>query len=48
MKEENSSVFAHLESINEEDEVLGSLRRTANPEEAELGRYIEVLQARKN
>jgi len=32
-KEENSSLFAHLESINEE---------------AELGRYIEVLQARKN
>jgi len=27
-KEENSSLFAHLESINEEDEVLSSLRRT--------------------
>ena len=48
LKEENSSLFAHLESINENDEVLGSPRGRENPEEAELGRYIEVLQARKN
>jgi len=47
-KEENSSVFAHLESINEEDGVLSSLGKEENPEEAELCRYIEVLQARKN
>jgi len=25
LKEENSSLFAHLESINKDDEVLGSL-----------------------
>jgi len=48
LKEENSSLFAHMESINEEDEVLGSLGGKENLEEAELGRYIEVLQARKN
>jgi len=47
-KEEISSLFAHLEPINKEDEVLSSLRGTENPEEAELNRYIEVLQARKN
>src|SRR5882724_5608683 len=47
-KEESLSLFAHLESINEEDEVLGSLGGKENPEEAELGRYIEVFQARKN
>src|SRR5882724_6765512 len=48
LKEENSSLFSHLESINEEDEVLSSLRGKDNPEEAELGRYIKVLQARKS
>jgi len=37
-KEENSSLFAHLESINEDDEALSSLRGKENPEEAELGR----------
>jgi len=47
MKEENSSIFAHLESINE-DEALSLLEWKENPEEAELGRYIKVLQARKN
>src|SRR5882724_11704775 len=47
LKEENSSLFAQLESINEDDEALGSLREKENPEEAELGRYIEMLQARK-
>jgi len=46
-KGENSNPFAHLASINEDEEVLGSLGEE-NPEEAELGRYIEVLQARKN
>jgi len=46
-KRENSNPFAHLASINEDEEVLGSLGEE-NPEEAELGRYIEVLQARKN
>jgi len=47
-KRENSNPFAHLASINEDEEVLGSLGEEENPEEAELGRYIEVLQARKN
>ena len=37
-----------MESINEEDEVLSSLGGKENPEEAELDRYIEVLQARMN
>ena len=37
-----------MESINEEDEVLSLLGGKENPEEAELERYIEVLQARKN
>jgi len=41
------SPFAHLESINEDKETLSSLGGKENPEEAELGRYIKVLQARK-
>ena len=36
MKEENLSLFAHLESFNEEDEVLSLLRGKENTEEAEL------------
>src|SRR5882724_7832212 len=47
LKEDNSSPFTHLESINEDNETLGLLGAKENPEEAELGRYIEVLQARK-
>src|SRR5882724_8801024 len=47
LTEEHSSPFAHLESINEDNETLGSLGGKENLEEAELGRYIEVLQARK-
>src|SRR5882724_8610972 len=47
-KREKSNPFAHLASINKDEEVLGSLGEEENPEEAELGRYIEVLQARKN
>src|SRR5882724_8989042 len=47
LTEEHSSHFAHLESINEDNEMLSSLGGKENPEEAELGRYIEVLQARK-
>jgi len=47
LKEENSSPFAHLESINEDNEMPSSLGGKDNPEEAELGRYIKVLQARK-
>src|SRR5882724_940459 len=47
-KRENSNPFAHLASINEDEEVLGLLGEEENPEEAELGRYIEVLQARKD
>ena len=35
-KEENSNLFSHLESINEEDEILSSLRGKENLEEAEL------------
>ena len=35
-KEENSSIFTHLESINEEDEVLGSLGGKGNLEEADV------------
>jgi len=40
MKEENLSLFAHLESINEEDKVLGLLGGKENPEEAELDRTL--------
>src|SRR5882724_11826618 len=47
-KRENLNPFAHLASLNEDEEVLGLLGEEENPEEAELGRYIEVLQARKN
>jgi len=32
----------------EEEEQLGSLGGEANPDRAQLGRYIEVLQARQN
>src|SRR5882724_8018332 len=47
LTEEHSSPFAHLESINEDNGMLSSLGGKENPEEAELGRYIKVLQARK-
>src|SRR5882724_9835467 len=47
LTEEHSSPFAHLESINEDNEMLSSLGGKENPEGAELGRYIKVLQARK-
>src|SRR5882724_9515552 len=47
LTEEHSSPFAHLESINEYNEMLGLLGGKENPVEAELGRYIKVLQARK-
>src|SRR5882672_7039186 len=38
----------HLIPFNEEEEQLGSLGGEANPDRAQLGRYIEVLQARQN
>src|SRR5882672_10798672 len=47
-KDDGSNLFAHLEPFNEEEEQLGSLGGKANPDQAQLGRYIEVLQARQN
>src|SRR5882672_181426 len=47
-KDDGSNLFAHLEPFNEEEEQLGSLSGEANPDWAQLGRYIEVLQARQN
>src|SRR5882672_409914 len=47
-KNDGSNLFAHLEPFNEEEEQLGSLGSRANPDRAQLGRYIEVLQARQN
>src|SRR5882672_7089285 len=47
-KDNGSNLFAHLEPFNEEEEQLGSLSGEANPDRAQLGRYIEVLQARQN
>src|SRR5882672_11203598 len=38
----------HLIPFNEEEEQLGSLGGEVNPDRAQLGRYIEVLQARQN
>src|SRR5882672_6715049 len=47
-KDDRSNLFAHLKPFNEEEEQLGSLGGEANPDRAQLGRYIEVLQARQN
>src|SRR5882672_729103 len=47
-KNDSSNLFAHLEPFNEEEEQLGSLGGEANPDWSQLGRYIEVLQARQN
>src|SRR5882672_963193 len=47
-KDDGSNLFVHLKPFNEEEEQLGSLGGEANPDQAQPGRYIEVLQARQN
>jgi len=44
LREENSSLFALLDSINEEDEELSSLGGKNETEKLQLNRYIKVLQ----
>ena len=47
LREEKSSLFAHLDSINEEDEELGSLGGETEEDKLQLDRYIEVLQIKR-
>ena len=47
LREEKSSLFTHLDSINEEDEELGSLGGETKEDKLQLNRYIEVLQIKR-
>ena len=47
LREENSSLFACLDSINEEDEELSSLGGKNETDKLQLDRYIEVLQVKR-
>src|SRR5882724_4152675 len=47
LREEKSSLFACLDSINEEDEELGSLGGQTEEDKLQLDRYIEVLQIKR-
>src|SRR5882724_9222729 len=47
LREEKSSLFACLDSINEEDEELSSLGGKTEEENLQLNRYIEVLQIKR-
>jgi len=47
LREEKSSLFAHLDSINEEDEGLSSLGGETEEDKLQLDRYIEVLQIKR-
>src|SRR5882724_820773 len=47
LREEKSSLFACLDSINEEDEELGLLGGETKEAKLQLDRYIEVLQIKR-
>src|SRR5882724_786580 len=47
LKEEKSSLFTCLDSINEEDEELGLLGGETEVDKLQLDRYIEVLQIKR-
>ena len=47
LREENSSLFACLDSINKEDEELSSLGGKNETDKLQLDRYIEVLQIKR-
>src|SRR5882724_13355105 len=47
LREEKSSLFALLDSINEEDEELGSLGGEIEEDKLQLNGYIEVLQIKR-
>src|SRR5882724_5200520 len=47
LREEKSSLFAHLDSINEEKEELGLLGGETEEDKLQLYRYIKVLQIRR-
>src|SRR5882724_4971736 len=47
LREEKSSLFARLDSINEEDEELGLLGGKTKEDKLQLNRYIEVLQIKR-
>src|SRR5882724_11060861 len=47
LREEKSSLFDPLDSINEEDEELGLLGGKTEEEKLQLNRYIEVLQIKR-
>jgi len=47
LREERFSLFAHLDSINEENEELGSLGGEIEDDKLQLDRYIKVLQIKR-
>src|SRR5882724_11665319 len=47
LREDKSSLFAHLDSINEEDEELSLLGGEIEEDKLQLDRYIEVLQIKR-
>src|SRR5882724_7508768 len=47
LREEKSSLFTRWDSINEEDEELGSLGGETEEDKLQLNRYIEVLQIKR-
>src|SRR5882724_4087636 len=47
LREEKSSLFTRLDSINEEDEELSSLGGKTEEDKLQLNRYIEALQIKR-
>ena len=47
LREEKSSLFTHLDSINEEDEELSLLGGEIKDDKLQLDRYIKVLQIKR-
>src|SRR5882724_5665462 len=47
LREEKSSLFTCLDSINEDDEELSSLGGKTEEDKLQLDRYIEVLQIKR-
>src|SRR5882724_1591114 len=47
LREKKSSLFTHLDSINEEDEELSSLGGEIEDDKLQLNRYIKVLQIKR-
>jgi len=47
LREKNSSLFTHLDSLNKEDEELSSLGGKNETYKLQFNRYIEVLQIKR-